>query len=49
MLQGLNHLTLAVSDLASSPHFISTGMRLHASWDSGAYLSWGAVAVLVAG
>ncbi|MQI37078.1 VOC family protein, partial [Escherichia coli] len=45
MLQGLNHLTLAVSDLASSLAFYQQlpGMRLHASWDSGAYLSCGAL------
>ncbi|MEJ1867668.1 VOC family protein, partial [Escherichia coli] len=35
MLKGLNHLTLAVSDLASSLAFYQQlpGMRLHASWD----------------
>lgn len=45
MLQGLNHLTLAVSDLASSLAFYQRlpGMRLHARWDSGAYLSCGAL------
>lgn len=45
MLQGLNHLTLAVSDLASSLAFYQRlpGMHLHARWDSGAYLSCGAL------
>lgn len=45
MLQGLNHLTLAVSDLALSLAFYQRlpGMRLHARWDSGAYLSCGAL------
>ncbi|AIY40796.1 Fosfomycin resistance protein FosA [Collimonas arenae] len=43
MLNGLNHLTLAVSDLFRSVNFyqITLGMRLHARWDSGAYLSTG--------
>ena len=45
MLQGLNHLTLAVSDLALSLAFYQQlpGMRLHARWDRGAYLSCGAL------
>lgn len=45
MLQGLNHLTLAVSDLTSSLAFYQRlpGMRLHARWDDGAYLSCGAL------
>ena len=43
MLSGLNHLTLAVSDLTSSVAFYHhlLGMRLHARWDGGAYLSCG--------
>jgi catechol 2,3-dioxygenase-like lactoylglutathione lyase family enzyme len=43
MLNGLNHLTLAVSDLSRSVHFYQTtlGMRLHARWDHGAYVSSG--------
>ncbi|HBW3123472.1 TPA: FosA family fosfomycin resistance glutathione transferase, partial [Klebsiella pneumoniae] len=43
MLSGLNHLTLAVSQLAPSVAFYQQllGMMLHARWDSGAYLSCG--------
>lgn len=43
MLTGLNHLTLAVRDLARSLAFYQSlpGVRLHASWDAGAYLSCG--------
>ncbi|MDU4079511.1 MAG: VOC family protein [Klebsiella pneumoniae] len=43
MLSGLNHLTLAVSQLAPSVAFYQQllGMTLHARWDSGAYLSCG--------
>ena len=43
MLSGLNHLTLAVSDLPASVAFYQQlpGMRLHARWDSGAYFSCG--------
>ena len=43
MLSGLNHLTLAVSELAPSIAFYHRllGLRLHARWDSGAYLSCG--------
>lgn len=43
MLSGLNHLTLAVSNLAASVAFYQQmpGMRLHARWDSGAYFSCG--------
>lgn len=43
MLSGLNHLTLAVSDLSRSVHFYQSllGLRLHARWDHGAYLSAG--------
>jgi catechol 2,3-dioxygenase-like lactoylglutathione lyase family enzyme len=38
MLSGLNHLTLAVSQLAPSVAFYQQllGMTLHARWDSGA-------------
>ncbi len=52
MLSGLNHLTLAVSQLAPSVAFYQQllGMTLHARWDSGAYLSCGdLLAVPVAG
>ena len=43
MLSGLNHLTLAISQLAPSVAFYQQllGMTLHARWDSGAYLSCG--------
>lgn len=43
MLTGLNHLTLSVSDLAHSVAFYRDmlGLRLHARWDRGAYLSAG--------
>ena len=43
MLSGLNHLTLAVSDLTSSVDFYHQrlGMRLRARWGGGAYLSCG--------
>lgn len=43
MLSGLNHLTLAVRNLAASLAFYQQlpGMRLHALWDTGAYLSCG--------
>lgn len=43
MLTGLNHLTLAVRDIARSMDFYQQvlGFRLHASWDAGAYLSLG--------
>lgn len=43
MLNGLNHLTLAVSELARSTDFYQTllGFKLHASWAQGAYLSSG--------
>lgn len=41
MLTGLNHLTLAVSDLPRSLGFYHSllQLRLDASWDAGAYLS----------
>lgn len=43
MLTGLNHITLAVRDLAGSIDFYEDilGLRLAARWDSGAYLSLG--------
>ena len=43
MLTGLNHLTLSVRDLARSIVFYrdTLGLRLHARWDRGAYLSAG--------
>ncbi|MDV5355091.1 FosA family fosfomycin resistance glutathione transferase [Enterobacter asburiae] len=43
MLTTLNHLTLAVSELARSVDFYHhlLGMRLHARWDNGAYLTCG--------
>jgi catechol-2,3-dioxygenase len=43
MLTGINHLTIAVTDLQSSIAFYKDvlGMRLKASWDGGAYLSVG--------
>lgn len=43
MLTGLNHITLAVGDLARSIDFYGgiLDLRLAARWDSGAYLSLG--------
>ena len=43
MLTGLNHLTLSVRDLSRSVVFYrdTLGLRLHARWDRGAYLSAG--------
>ena len=43
MLTGLNHLTLSVRDLTRSVIFYrdTLGLRLHARWDRGAYLSAG--------
>ncbi|MGY5958605.1 FosA family fosfomycin resistance glutathione transferase [Kosakonia sp. BK9b] len=43
MLTSLNHLTLAVSELARSVEFYHQllGLKLHARWDNGAYLSCG--------
>ena len=40
MLQGINHITIAVSDLARSIYFYQKqlGMTLKAQWPSGAYL-----------
>ncbi len=41
MLTGLNHLTLALHNLDRSVDFYRhlLGFRLHARWDTGAYLS----------
>jgi len=43
MLKGLNHITLAISDLQTSIDFYQKflGMKLHAKWDRGAYLECG--------
>ena len=43
MLTGLNHITLAVSDLESSFTFYIEvlGFKPHVRWDAGAYLSLG--------
>ena len=43
MLQSLNHLTLAVSNLQTSVNFWRDllGLSLHAQWDTGAYLTCG--------
>lgn len=43
MLQGLNHITIAVSNLDQSLLFYSglLGMKAHLRWDKGAYLSLG--------
>lgn len=43
MLTGLNHITIAVSDLDISLEFYSRllGFKPHARWDAGAYLSLG--------
>lgn len=43
MLQSLNHLTLAVSNLQTSVSFWrdQLGLSLHAQWDTGAYLTCG--------
>jgi len=43
MLQGLNHLTLAVSDLQTSINFYHSllGMNVRAKWNKGAYLECG--------
>src|SRR4051812_39125905 len=43
MLQNLNHLTLAVSELERSFRFYTEvlGLQAHARWDGGAYLSAG--------
>ncbi|MCT6698159.1 fosfomycin resistance glutathione transferase [Rheinheimera sp. 4Y26] len=43
MLQGLNHITIAVSDLDSSLLFYTefVGMKAVVRWDAGAYLTLG--------
>ena len=43
MLTGLNHLTLAITDLPRSVQFYVDvlGCQRHAQWDAGAYLSAG--------
>lgn len=43
MLNGINHLTLAVSDIIRSIYFYQSllGMKLHAKWKHGAYVSCG--------
>jgi catechol 2,3-dioxygenase-like lactoylglutathione lyase family enzyme len=43
MLRGLNHVTLAVRDLPRSVDFYQRvlGLRLDATWETGAYLSLG--------
>ncbi|HFF1652839.1 TPA: fosfomycin resistance glutathione transferase [Providencia rettgeri] len=43
MLNGINHLTLAVSDIIRSIYFYQSllGMKLHAKWKHGAYISCG--------
>jgi catechol 2,3-dioxygenase-like lactoylglutathione lyase family enzyme len=43
MLTGLNHLTLAVTELERSVGFYTglLGLRIEAHWDQGAYLSLG--------
>ena len=45
MLKGLNHITIAVSDLERSLAFYIEllGMKGHVRWDGGAYLSHGGV------
>lgn len=45
MLRGLNHITIAVSDLERSMNFYCDllGMMPHVRWDGGAYLSLGDV------
>ncbi|EKT62405.1 fosfomycin resistance glutathione transferase [Providencia burhodogranariea] len=41
MINGINHLTLAVTDIQKSMFFYHKvlGMKLHASWTRGAYLT----------
>jgi catechol 2,3-dioxygenase-like lactoylglutathione lyase family enzyme len=45
VLRGLNHITIAVSDLDRSLTFYTeiAGMHAHVRWDNGAYLSLGGV------
>ncbi|SNY42591.1 Glyoxalase/Bleomycin resistance protein/Dioxygenase superfamily protein [Arsukibacterium tuosuense] len=44
-MQGLNHITIAVSDIDCSLAFYNEilGMKGHVRWNSGAYLSLGGV------
>lgn len=45
MITGLNHITLAVSDVTRALSFYRDvlGLTAHASWDGGAYLSAGSL------
>jgi catechol 2,3-dioxygenase-like lactoylglutathione lyase family enzyme len=45
MIRGLNHITIAVSELDRSLSFYTEiiGMKAHVCWDGGAYLSLGGV------
>ena len=45
MLTGINHITLAVTDLDRSMEFYIDilGMKPHVRWDRGAYLTAGGV------
>jgi len=45
MLRGLNHITIAVSDLNRAVDFYTTvlGLCAHVRWDKGAYLTLGEV------
>ncbi|MDF2178835.1 FosG family fosfomycin resistance glutathione transferase [Aliiglaciecola sp. CAU 1673] len=45
MLRGLNHITIAVSDLERSLAFYTDvlGMLAHVRWNNGAYLSLGGI------
>ncbi|PWR00738.1 fosfomycin resistance glutathione transferase [Leucothrix pacifica] len=45
MITGLNHITLAVSDLERSLHFYTEllGLKGHVAWENGAYLSVGSL------
>lgn len=45
MITGLNHITLAVSDLEQSLHFYTEaiGLLFEVSWEGGAYLSMGSL------
>ncbi|WP_193075413.1 fosfomycin resistance glutathione transferase FosK [Pseudomonas sp. FME51] len=43
MITGINHITFSVRDLSSSIEFYCDllGMRLHVTWEAGAYLTAG--------
>ena len=45
MITGLNHITLAVSDLERSLRFYTEllGLKRHVAWEKGAYLSAGSL------